>query len=369
MHRRAALFRSCPIEESALAGVNHFNLLRLAAAALVLFSHSFHLLDRRGEEPVGAWFNWFDASILGVSVFFFISGFLVCRSWDARRDPVAFLTARALRIAPAYWCVLLLTAALLGPVFTTLPLGEYLREARTLKYVAHGAVIDIQYLLPGVFERAPAPGVNGSLWTIRLEVALYLMLAIAGALSLQAEAGPPARDARWWAHPVVRGGMVLFWFWLLVRFAFAAPGYYHLAGHFLLGAVCYRYRTLCLLRIDVALLLAGAAIGLGRTSWGPIAMPLAIGYGVLTVALHPALRTRAGWLHRNDYSYGLYLYGFPVQQSLVALGIAAPLPLFAGALLLTGLCAALSWHLLERPILARKDACIARVREWRVFRI
>ena len=118
MDWRAAIFKGHPIEESALGGANNFNLLRLFAAALVLYSHSFHLLDRRHEEPIGAWFGWFDASVLGVSIFFFISGFLVCRSWDTRRDPVSFLTARVLRIAPAYWCVLLVVALVLGPAVT-----------------------------------------------------------------------------------------------------------------------------------------------------------------------------------------------------------------------------------------------------------
>jgi peptidoglycan/LPS O-acetylase OafA/YrhL len=63
---------------------------------------------------------------------------------------------------------------------------------------------------------------------------------------------------------------------------------------------------------------------------------------------------RPTWLHRHDYSYGTYLYGFPLQQSLIAAGIADPWLLFATAAGLTLGCAALSWHAVERPCLALK---------------
>jgi peptidoglycan/LPS O-acetylase OafA/YrhL len=368
MDWRAAIFKGHPIEESALGGANNFNLLRLFAAALVLYSHSFHLLGRGGEEPIGAWFAWFDASILGVSIFFFISGFLVCRSWDTRRDPVSFLTARVLRIAPAYWCVLLVVALVLGPAVTTHSLADYFRDPDYWKYVAFGAVIHVQYLLPGVFEHTPTPGVNGSLWTIRLEVALYLMLAIAGSLAHSVVARGAPDGERWWSRPVVRELLLFVWLFLLVRIAFAGPGYYHLTGYFLFGLGCYRFRALCVLRLDGTLLLACAAIAFGRTWFGPVLMPMAIAYLVLTLALHPALQMSRGWLHGNDYSYGLYLYGFPVQQTLVATGISMPMVVLGWALPVTMGCAALSWHLVEHPLLARKDAIIDRVLGWRIFR-
>ena len=97
-------------------------------------------------------------------------------------------------------------------------------------------------------------------------------------------------------------------------------------------------------------------------------MPIAVAHVVLTFALHPALQMPRGWLHRNDYSYGLYLYGFPVQQTLIAMGIAAPLPVLGWALPITLSCAALSWHLVEHPLLARKDRIIERVRPRQILR-
>ncbi|MFS8087452.1 MAG: acyltransferase family protein [Acidobacteriota bacterium] len=359
---RAALFQGHPIDEAALGGTNNFNLLRLFAAVLVLYSHSYYLLDRGQQEPVGAWSGWFDASVLGVSIFFFISGFLVCRSWDARRDPLSFLIARLLRIAPAYWCVLLAVALVLGPAMTTHALADYVRDADTWKYVVYGAVVHVQYLLPGVFEHALAPGVNGSLWTVRLEVALYLMLLIAGLLASSEAAGSVLADRHRWAGPAVRGLLLFVWLLLLVKVAFAGPGYYRLTGYFVFGATCYRLRALCILHPGWALLLAGAAIAFVGSWIGPVMIPMAVAYLVLTLALHPELRLPSGWLHRNDYSYGLYLYGFPVQQTLVAAGFSTPVAVLGWALPVTLCCAALSWHLVERRLLARKSAIIDRIR-------
>ena len=93
----------CRRQQCGAVGHQCFHLIRLAAALLVLFAHAFHLLVRAGDEPIGRWMLTMDASLLGVTIFFFISGFLVARSWDARAIPSGFLVARALRIVPALW--------------------------------------------------------------------------------------------------------------------------------------------------------------------------------------------------------------------------------------------------------------------------
>ena len=81
MGRAASVAGGFRIDDQALRGPNNFHLIRLGAALLVVFAHSFHLLLRAGDEPVGQWFIWLDASLLGVTTFFFISGFLIARSW------------------------------------------------------------------------------------------------------------------------------------------------------------------------------------------------------------------------------------------------------------------------------------------------
>jgi len=365
MSRDAApgFFHGWRIDDAALDGINNFHLIRLAAALLVLFAHAFHLLQRAGDEPIGKWFVWLDASLLGVAIFFFVSGFLVSRSWDRRGNLVSFLSARALRIAPALWLVLIVTVFGLGIAVTTLPVPDYLAAPETAAYLGLNAMLLTQYLLPGVFESNPVGGVNGSLWTIPLEVVLYLILAVFGWLGMMTP-GATVRAVlrRISAMPVAGGALVFIGVLLMSKILRTGAQYYTLAGYFLLGALCYRYRDRLQLRLDLTLALAFAAVATAHTPAGPILMPLAIASAILVVAIHPALAMRPTWLHRNDYSYGTYLYGFPVQQSLILAGMSAPWPLFGCAVIVTLACAAVSWHAIERPALRRKpmaDAWLA----------
>jgi peptidoglycan/LPS O-acetylase OafA/YrhL len=360
---------AAPIDEATLDGRNNFHLLRLVAALLVLLAHAFHLLGRAAEEPVGRWFARLDASLLGVAVFFVLSGFLVSRSWDRRGDLADFLLARALRITPALWAVLLVTVLVLGPVATTLPASAYLSSRDTLAYLLSNLFLHTQYLLPGVFESNPVPGVNGSLWTIPLEVVLYIVLGICGWLGVLAAplrtASILSRAAR---HPIAAAALLLLAALLVSKILRTGPQYYGLAGYFVLGALCYRFRHALALRLDLTLALVVLMVLGARTALEPIVTPLAIVTTVLALALHPAFRMQPTWLHRHDYSYGTYLYGFPAQQSLIALGATDPWALFGCAMLVTLACAALSWHLIERPCLELKPRAFLVSSRIRLFR-
>ena len=340
------------IDEAAVAGANNFHLIRLAAALLVLFAHAFHLLERAGDEPIGSWFLTMDASLLGVTIFFFVSGFLVSRSWDVRRSLKSFLVARALRIAPALWLALIVTVFIVGILFTTLPINDYLVDARIWRYLALNAVLRTQYFLPGVFEANPLPGVNGSLWTIPLEVVMYVMLAAIGWTSLidgPREAIERLRHQPWgFALAMIVAAL------LVVKVARTGPQYVGLALYFALGALAYRFRSRIPLSPWFGIALIIIAVAAARTPIGPLLLPVALPYAILTIALRPAFRVRQTWLHRNDYSYGTYLYGFPVQQAAIAFGARDPASLLAVCVPVTLLLAALSWHLVERRSLRLK---------------
>jgi peptidoglycan/LPS O-acetylase OafA/YrhL len=118
------------LEEAAEAGrgQNNFDLLRLLAAGCVLLGHSFDLLVR--HQPFFKLENvsW---GAIGVLVFFCVSGFLVARSWDTGPRVLAFAIKRALRLLPALAVALLLTAFVLGPLVTNLPVPTYLGALQT----------------------------------------------------------------------------------------------------------------------------------------------------------------------------------------------------------------------------------------------
>ena len=146
-----------------------FDLMRLAAALLVVVSHTFPLA---GQPPLRIW-GVEDLGALGVSIFFVISGYLVSASY--LRDPKTYLLKRVLRIEPGLIASLVVSVVLLSLV-TKAPAAEYWPQA-ALYVVRNALLYPATYDLPGVFETAPMAGVvNGVLWTLRLEFTFYLVL-------------------------------------------------------------------------------------------------------------------------------------------------------------------------------------------------
>lgn len=331
---------------------NNFDAVRLLAAALVLWGHQFALMGKPvplilGNEP-GA---------LGVVMFFTLSGYLVTLSW--RNDPHAarFALRRILRIWPGLLVAVLFCAAVIGPLFTTLPLRDYVRSPVTWQYFAN-LWLDTRYALPGVFEQLPFPNtVNGTLWTIGLEVGCYLVLAACGMVGLlRARA----------AAPLALAALVLLATALQWRYA-ARPGValptwsaglqYGLM--FAVGVLlaCLNSAMLRHRATAMAVLLAATAAlhWLGPAPLYGQAWLLALGgSGVILGSYATPGLARAG--HFGDFSYGLYIYGFPVQQAVVALGGAQWEfgPAFVLSVATTLALAVLSWHLVERPALSLK---------------
>jgi peptidoglycan/LPS O-acetylase OafA/YrhL len=161
---------------------NNFGLIRLVAASLVVFGHSFDLVRR--PEPLAPTLEltW---GTIGVLIFFSMSGFLVARSWATGPRLVEFATKRALRLLPALFVSSLVCAVVLGPLVTTEPLRSYLDDPATKTYVLDNSLLQTVYALPNVFGNLPFPGtVNGSLWTLPIEAKAYAFVAVVGLLGL-----------------------------------------------------------------------------------------------------------------------------------------------------------------------------------------
>ncbi|MFL5817531.1 MAG: acyltransferase family protein [Conexibacter sp.] len=161
---------------------NNFDLLRLVGAGLVLFAHSFALTRTTEPLPSFMHLSWGE---VGVVVFFSISGFLIARSWAYDPKPLSFAVKRGLRLMPALVVSLLLTALVLGALASTLSLDAYLENPGTKAYVINNATFQTNYALPGVFGTTPYPSaVNGSLWTLPLELKAYFLVLALGLLGL-----------------------------------------------------------------------------------------------------------------------------------------------------------------------------------------
>ena len=330
---------------------NAFTLLRWLLASSVLFSHAYDLtLGDRGQDPSIPVFGMPVAG-LAVYLFFSLSGFLVTGSL-VHRGWRSFAAARLLRLIPGLWVMLLVVTLGVGAAFGTLPLGEYLGDRTTWEFVLrNGSLAGAAYQLPGVFRELPAAAVNGSLWTIPQEVRCYLLLALAGVAG--------ALASRRWATASL---CVLIAVQLVVPLD-AVPLLdrpRRLGLSFLLGVTAYLWRdrvrwswSLGLAGVALALFLAAMQV---REPVVLVAGQIAFAYLAGTAALRPPAAVRRLSTALPDYSYGIYIYAYPVQQAVIATGWGiVPLANLALSLPLAVVLAAASWHWVEKPALDLKS--------------
>jgi len=329
---------------------NNLNLLRFCAASLVVLSHSYPLSGHLADEPLARATRIFDFASIAVIVFFAISGYLVARSYDRSRSLAAYARSRALRILPAYVAATLYAAFVVGPWATTLPLADYLTDPRTWIYVRETLLFVGIDRLPGVFVDNPYPlAINGSLWTLWLEVSCYAALAIAGALGALAR---PWRALALAAALFALGELSpAFVAWMPRGDAFLGP---RLAGTFVAGALAYAWRDRIPLSPWIALAALAAAAALLGTRVEVYVLYGAIVYATLVLAYHPSLDV-PGFRRFGDYSYGIYVYAYPTQQAIASvLGPMPPLLLFGLAYPAIFALAYASWHAIEAPALRFK---------------
>ncbi len=335
---------------------NIFTALRWLLAASVMVSHGWDLTQfRAGLDPTVAVLT-VPVSWLAVSLFFSLSGFLVTGSL-VKRGVRDFALARALRLLPGLWVMLIVVVFGLWAIFGTTSLTAYLGDPLTIRYLWRNALtLPGEYQLPGMFRDVPVPGVNGSLWTIPQEVRCYIALALLGAVA--------ALRSR-------RLLLVGFGLAALVHLALPATAIpaleepRRLAFSFFLGVLAYQWRdrlrlswVLALGAIVAALIAAQALRG---TVPGLVALQLGFAYFTLVAAFAVPASLKTASARLPDYSYGIYIYAFPMQQLAIALGWAAtPLANIAVGLALTLPLAALSWHFVESPALRLKPRLTRR---------
>jgi len=339
---------------------NNFHLIRHAAAAAVVLTHSYSVVTGRFEsEPLVAWFGT-SIGLYAVSVFFVLSGFLIAQSLEASADLIRFAVSRMLRIFPALMIAVALASLVIGPLLTQLPAGAYFADPDLARHIVGSlSTLATDHHLPGLFAALPESGrVNVPLWTLKYEIAAYISLATIAASALLLG----ARFMIWAAGAVIMGCIV-------AHAAFPddeATGSLHNAIHlflpFYLGVGAYHLRRLIPLTASGVVLLAGVAVLVAPTVLGSVAESVLIAYSVLWLAFLPGFPTRR--LERlGDASYGIYIYAFPIQQLLRLLypGI-EPLALFCASLAVTVPLAFASWHLIEKPCLDARGLIVSALR-------
>lgn len=331
---------------------NNFTALRILFAWLVLYGHSFAITRQGVVDPLKSLFQgstWIGE--VAVSGFFAISGFLVAASF-ARRGFFDYAVSRMLRIYPALVVCVVLTVLVIGPLFTSLPVSDYFANAGTWDYLWNATLLQpIEWRLPGVFEELRRYAVNGSLWTLPVEVSCYILLAVAGVAGLLHSR--PLTNLTIIA--LVLYGSQHFSDLPLIGFRekWSRPAIF-----FLWGVAFYANRERFPLHGGLALVAAMTAwFSLGE-SWFLLAFPPTFGYLVFYLAYRSPFLNIDGRI--GDISYGMYIYAWPAQQMVVS-WFPAEGPYFNTALatLLVVPAALLSWHGLEKPALKLKGRLLS----------
>ena len=323
-----------------------FDFLRVALALSIFCYHSPPGVGV-SEGPIRF------LTALPVPAFFAISGFLVTGSALRISSFTTFLSFRVLRIVPALVAEVLLTAFLLGSLVTDMDLRSYLSSPDLWAYLSNIAG-HVHFHLPGVFKNNPSSYVNASLWTIQPEILCYLFIAIV------ILAGMHRRRKHYAILTIV---LLCAYFAVDANFD-SDPNYPNDMGpvaqgrafvFFVAGGLMFLFRD----RIPYSSWLAATAIA--------IALPMLPVPGLAILAVIPVVycvtflglsRLRLPlFFQRGDYSYGIYLFGYPIQQLVVML---SPSELqtwffnFCFSLPLTVVVAMMSWHIIEKPCLLLK---------------
>lgn len=334
-----------------------FDALRVALAIGVLCWHSILTsYGRQAEIPI--WTSPLRAlpSFL-LPTFFALSGFLVAGSLLRTRSLIGFMTLRILRIVPALSVEVFISAFALGISLTTKDVYQYFRDPVLHAYFLN-SIGWIHFKLPGLFLENPYPDVvNLSLWTVPSELKCYVGLMALAAIGV-------TWRPRWFLLVFVLANIALplhaAWVGHLQKVLHPPAGRV-LVLCFLAGVSIYLMRSYIKLNI---LFFAGAclasAIFLMRVDTVYL-VPFPIAY--LTVYLGLMEAPKLPIFSGGDYSYGIYLYAFPVQQAFVYLFPAYRFwwlnVLFA--LPTSVVCAMLSWNLIERPMLRHKGRIVSAV--------
>lgn len=328
---------------------NNFNLIRFIAASLVVFSHSYSVTGHAEHEPLSTIFPQELAfGSLAVNLFFILSGFLITKSWLDRGDLIAFLYARVIRIYPALIVSVLFCAFFIGPIYTNLSLIDYFTDLSFLKFIAENSTLLIKGVwmhLPGVFEdNISSSNVNAPLWTLPYELKMYLTIAIIGIIGL------------------FRYKIVILLITVLVMIVYIYLDYlspttpteiYRLPAFFLAGTCFYLYRHTIVLKRQYffTFLTCSLFVYIFSKTATLYLIYFSLPYLLLYLAYVPKGFIRK-FNNAGDYSYGIYIYAFPIQQSLSSYNlIDSPYIMFSISLFLTLLLAIPSWHLIERRVL------------------
>jgi peptidoglycan/LPS O-acetylase OafA/YrhL len=326
---------------------DNLEVIRLIAAIGVVFGHSFALAMKGNSgvaEPISVLLPGTYSGALAVEAFFFISGFLITHSLLKKPTLLAFLSARAARVLPGFLVMVFVSIFVLVPSVSTLSYRNYIGHPETYHYLWSTLSMDlvpdknIVWSLPGAFTEHKNTAVNGAIWSLFYEVKLYLLSAIGVLLA--------AYRFPWIGLVLSFAGLC----YALDSGALRSPSDYIMSAIFMywLGSNCRFHADKLSVIAYPMLVLAVLVYYLRHGAAGLLLYSLLVASVIIYFAYSERVPKLKLW---GDYSYGLFLWSFPIQQLLAhhwpSLG---PYRFFVVSLMLSFIFAALSWHYIEKPV-------------------
>lgn len=320
---------------------------RLVLAIGVFFYHSWPLTGRE--------ISYLPAMRLLSDIFadgfFVISGFLITAAWMRRPYLREYWASRTLRIFPGLWICLIVIAFVIAPIAARVQ-GTTVTLSSELEYVVNNALLNIAYLdIDGTPADVPYPGVwNGSIWTLFFVLLCDVMVSALGFVGLL---------KRRWVIPILFAVALCCSAWF--SYTLGAYTWPQMLSRFfvvfLAGAMFYQYQAMIPARWSLVALSIAIVVASGFMQNYRVMGVLPLAYSVI-VSGALIRKTRL----RNDLSYGVYIYAFPIQQLLACFGLARwnPFLFFLIATAATLPVAALSWFVVERRAMALKSRILRR---------
>jgi peptidoglycan/LPS O-acetylase OafA/YrhL len=339
---------------------NNFDIIRILFAWFVIVSHSYVLNGNGPTDPLANLTNGYMIfSFIGVKGFFIISGYLIIQSLERSQSVVDYLTKRILRIFPALLVVLALTIFVIYFIYP-LQHGYYLLDPEIYKYFfGNGILFMPHFFIKGVFENLPIHAINGSLWTIEFEFFFYIVLLLFF----------PIRKNK----SLLKILLSIILIGLLIGYIFFLDHLkkitnpinlelaFDLSTYFLMGSfiACFNWDRIPF-KLWIAsvsgLVLIMATIFKLNYCWVQISLPF------IVIFLGKQSSKLATISHQilGDPSYGIYLYGFPVQQFIIYFFKPSTMILLMSSTLVCFLIGYLSWTLIEKKALMYKNIFAAK---------
>lgn len=333
---------------------NNFDFLRLFFSTLVIYSHSYPLSSNRKDLLEVLTNDQTSFGFLSVNVFFAMSGYLILNSLKYSMTPYSYLWKRVLRLFPGLFCMLIFTLIVVlfinqSPnIFSQKDFYTYLPNNMTLYRV--------QQTISGVFDKNVYPQVmNGSLWTLRYEFTMYLYVLLLF----------PIRKKNKILLTILLVFFVLTYYAIIFNSSFlsiyfgkirlSSIEFYRLSNSFVAGCVLSMFKIEKInniyTRLGLFIMVLLAFYFRVYSSLQYLILPL------LTLLIAISYSKVLEYIPKRigDISYGVYIYAFFIQQTLMHFYTFNVYSLMACSLAITYVLSYLSWHFVEKKFLRYKD--------------